>query len=133
MTLWQPKNSGILSAQDIKDGDLVKFLEQPYDNKGYTNVKVELPDGKHKLGSISDMSGDNLAKEWGSEMSLWQGRFARVFVKTSKTGKPYIVFYPTEEKSGLTEEEKAVLKQARENEMKNREDLSDVKPEDIPF
>lgn len=95
---WKKKNNGILTPDMIADGERIKLLEEPYESGSFTNVKVELPDGSHKLGSISDISGDRLSEVWGSDMSKWVGREVQVSIRVGKnSGKPYIVLLPTED------------------------------------
>ncbi len=127
---WRPKNSGILSPTDVKDGDTIKLLELPYSSPDgrFTNVKVELADGTHKLGSISDFSGNNLAREWGTDMTKWVGRYVRINIREAKaTGNLYIAYFPTDKK------DEVLATPAVTPPPSVPYPTEDIHPDDIPF
>ena len=101
---YQSQNSGLLSIEHIKDGDILKIIEEAYmtvsksNNKEYWNAKVELPDGSHKLANVGGITGDLFMDAWGDETQNWAGKLVKVDIRISKaTGNEYIVLVPYEE------------------------------------
>lgn len=71
MAEYKSTNSGLLAVTMVKEGDKLVLLEDAYSTfsekaqKTYWNVKVELPDGTHKLAGLMDSVCDEFAKLWG--------------------------------------------------------------------
>jgi len=94
---------GFLTVESVKSGDKLKLIEPAYSTfseakqKTYWNVKVELPDGSHKLAGINEISGDSMVKKWGKNTDEWVGHMVSVDIKVSKGGVNYIVLVPTDD------------------------------------
>lgn len=145
--IYKSKNAGLLSMDNVKDGDKVKIIEDAYESfseakqQTYVNVKVELADGTHKLASIDGNFGaDRFSEMWGDETTKWIGHFAKVSVKVARSGNPYLILTPIAGEaepvaSGLSDEEKKRIVELRKaaNEPAPVEYPDGVNPDDIPF
>jgi hypothetical protein len=98
---YKSTNSGLLAVSMVRDGDKLILLEEAYSQfvpakqKTYWNVKVELPDGSHKLAGLMESSCDEFARQWGKDTKGWTGHTVVVNIKTSKAGNPYITLAPS--------------------------------------
>ena len=142
--LYESTNTGLLNPTMVKDGDKLILVEPAYSTfsekaqKVFWNVKVQLPDGSHKLAGIMDMVGDEFAKAWGGDTNDWAGRTVIVEIRTAKsTGNPYIVMKPAPDAKidpATLVSKKEVKAQA---EIKPVEKVpyptEDINPADIPF
>ena len=113
----------------VQNGDRIKILEEAYQThsertgKDYWNVKVELPDGSHKLAGILAMTGDLFVEAWGSETKNWIGKEAEVEIKNG-FNNDYIVLHPVAEEPDMAiadEEEMVAAKPPK------------IEPKDLPF
>lgn len=134
MAEYKPKNSGILSVNDVKEGDKVVLAEAAYEKfseanqKSYWNCKVILPNGTTKLAGLMDRTCDAFATKWGTNTDGWAGRSAIVNLKTSKAGNLYINLVPTDEPAVKVDESMA------SNQPETPKDAEEsINPEDIPF
>ena len=113
-------NTGLLSSEMVKNGDRVKIIDEARsresNNNIFWNVKVELPDGSHKLAGVMGSTGDEFAKAWGSDTLQWVGKIAMVEIRQSKAGKEYVLLWPTEDTEIEPEPEKKT-----------------INPDDLPF
>ena len=135
---YKSANSGILNIKDVEDGMKLRIIGEAYINhsekydKDFWNVKVELPDGTHKLGSLNKISGDNFLKNWGSETKDWLGRFFIIRIRESRnTGNLYMVFETTEDRESIVSEEE--LRSDSREETKVEYPKNDINPDEIPF
>lgn len=104
MAEYKSKNSGILSVNDVKEGDKIILLEPAYEQfseakqKSYWNCKVHLPNGTDKIAGLMDSVCDAFAAKWGGNTDEWVGRTVLVNIKAAKsTGNPYIFLTPTDD------------------------------------
>ena len=132
---YQSKSAGLLSVENVKDGEIIKIVENPYESfseakqQTYLNCKVEIADGTHKLASIDGNFGaDRFSEMWGDDTEKWVGHSAKVEIRTSKAGNPYIVLIPiageadkTLADKPLTDEQKAGIQAARGRELAGRD------------
>jgi hypothetical protein len=61
--------------------------------KKYWNVKVELPNGDHKLASIFGESGDKMKAAWGEDTKGWVGKIVSIVLQEGAKGQ-YILLEP---------------------------------------
>lgn len=134
MAEYKSKNSGILSVNDVKEGDKIVLAEPAYEKfveaqqKSYWNCKVVLPDGTVKLAGLMDSTCDAFASKWGSNTDGWAGRTAIVKFKTSKAGNLYISLVPTDEPATTVD---ASMQSKKPEAPQDAE--QEINPEDIPF
>jgi len=97
------QNSGLLKADNVKDGDKLIIVGDAYstfsekNQKTYWNAKVQLPDKTVKLAGLMEMSCDKFAGKWGNKTEDWTGHTVQVALKTSSKGNQYIVLEPTDD------------------------------------
>jgi len=139
---YKSKNAGFLNAENAKDGDTIKILEEAFETfsetkqQTYLNCKVQLSDGTKRLASIDGNFGaDSFAEKWGTETKDWIGRFAKISIKESKAGNKYIILIPLDKERDISG---TVVLPPEKTE--NNTDVDSVKypteditPEDIPF
>jgi hypothetical protein len=146
---YESSNSGLLSVDMVKSGDKIIILEEAVSKfvaekqKTYWNVKVEIPNGEHKLAGLMDSALDAFSAKWGGETTEWIGRQALVSIKQSKsTGNDYIWLTPCDDERididvrFVQEHKDAVAKQATvpAEPVKGIEyPKEDINPADIPF
>jgi|TARA_R100001530_G_scaffold1410_2_gene2569 hypothetical protein len=119
MAEYKNPNPGLLKAEDVKEGDRVRILEEAYSSyneekdRTYWNMKVEISEDVRKLAGIYGESGDNMAKAWGTDTKKWIDKTVEIGIKDGK----YITFY------AVGDDGKAI----------KPEPLADVKAEDVGF
>jgi hypothetical protein len=98
--------SDYLKATDVKQGDLLKILDegelkesQFKDDEGNPKMqyvfKVEV-NGDNKLLTINKTSLKNLANKWSSETTLWIGQSAVINIGMTPNGKKMLILTPKE-------------------------------------
>jgi len=128
------QNSGLLKADNVKDGDKLIIVGDAYstfsekNQKTYWNAKVQLPDKTVKLAGLMEMSCDKFAGKWGNKTENWTGHTVQVSLKNSKAGTPYIILVPTDEPK-VTITAPIVDVGAEPTEYPK----DDIDPSDIPF
>lgn len=142
---YTPSNSGLLNASMVKDGDRLILVEDAYSTfsepkqKTFWNVKVQLPNGEHKLAGIMDMVGDEFVKAWGGDTKMWTGHVVIVEIRTAKSsGNQYIVMKPSDEPVIKIEGQVASPEQvSKEHIAKTGGSVAypteQINPDDIPF
>jgi hypothetical protein len=99
---YESQNAGLLKIEDVKQGMRIVIVDEAYvtdkGEKRFWNVKVELPDGTHKLYGMNNMTGENFLKTWGEETKEWIGKSATVDIREARsTGNTYFVLVPFEQ------------------------------------
>ena len=119
---YKSTNTGLLNSTMVKDGDILTLIEDAYSTFSekkqttYWNVKVELPDGTHKLAGLMDFVCESFAIAWGNMSGDWTGHQVRVSIRTARSsGNEYIVLVP-------------VINKTKVEYPKN-----DINPNEIPF
>ena len=142
--LYESQNTGLLNPTMVKNGDKLILIEPAYSTfsekaqKVFWNVKVQLPDGSHKLAGIMDMVGDGFAKAWGGDTNDWVGRTVTVEIRTAKsTGNPYIVMNPADDAkvdvSGMVTKSETETKVVKDQGKPIEYPTEQINPDDIPF
>jgi hypothetical protein len=130
-------NSGILTVDNVKEGDKLVIIEDAYSTfneakqKTYWNCKVMLPNKTEKLAGLMDSTCDKFVTSFGKMTGDWTGHTVVVSIKQSKAGKDYIVLTPTDDPIVETVEEQVAP--AVEPVKGVEYPKNEINPEDIPF
>jgi hypothetical protein len=132
-----PQNTGLLTIENVKEGDKLVIIEDAYsqfsekNQKTYWNAKVLLPDKTTKLAGLMEMSCDKFMEKWGKMTGDWTGHTVVVSIKQSNAGKDYIVLTPTDDPIVETVEEPVAP--AVEPVKGVEYPKNEINPDDIPF
>ena|SRR3990167_882064 len=119
------QSAGLLQVEEVKNGDILIFTGEPefkssLDRQGnpktYINIKVELPNGDKRLGTLRPYEFDKFIDVYGYESEEWVGKKAVVEIEEGDWG-PFISLGPE------SSEEKEIEKSEEK----------EIKEEDIPF
>lgn len=87
----KPPSDFVIAGQDVKDGDLITFLDEgkyntlPQDpSREVLTFKVKIPSGEEKSISVNKTSQIELIKAWTDETSKWKGKKAKVKLVNQK-------------------------------------------------
>lgn len=104
----KPPSEFVIAGQDVKDGDLITFLDEgkyntlPQDpTREVLTFKVKVPSGDEKSLSVNKTSQIELIKAWTDDSKKWIGKQAKVEIVNQKVFqkmKEVIYLYPAEGK-----------------------------------
>lgn len=106
------QSAGLLNVEEVKDGDVLIFTGEPeFKNslnrqgnpKTYINIKVELPNGDKRLGTLRSYEFDAFIDAYGDESEEWFGEKAVVKIEEGDWG-PFISLRPKSEEEIKTED-----------------------------
>ena|SRR3990167_5981166 len=108
------QSAGLLQVEEVKNGDILIFTGEPefkesLDRKGnpktYINIKVELPNGDKRLGTLRPYEFDAFLYAYGDESEQWVGKKAVVEIEEGDWG-PFISLGPeSSEEKEIKEED----------------------------
>jgi len=96
-----PESKFLKAGINIKDGDIIKFLDEGEEVDGQwgkkVQIKVETPNGEEKILTLNNSSRGNMVSYYGSSSDGWIGKEARInVVKMMVRGKMINVITLTE-------------------------------------